>query len=157
MALGRTSSIVTAVLLLAATAGVAWQNCQGRRPPVMASSVSASSWLSMPRTEYGWPITMVRVFDTPSDESSSDRFDTAHLVVNVFCWLFIAAVCCLPILIGRFGAARSKLRLAQASQPGKAIKAKDTGDPARSFEEHLADQQAAERSSAGTNDASADG
>lgn len=136
MSASRPSLIATAALLILATGGMAWMNFQARPYSGMsgsAGSVGSVGWQAQPRTEYGWPITIIRVFKEPSDQTAPGRFDVAGLVVNVLCWTFVAAVCCTPILIGRY------LRTADRLRSPKNTSAR--AQPAKSFEEHLQDQK----------------
>ncbi len=101
-----------------------------------------AGWMAQPRTEYGWPITMVRLFDEPSDQTAGGRFDTAGAVVNALCWAFVAAVCCMPVLAGRFRQVRGRLQAAKgelAARKAEAAHAKPAH--AKSFREHLREQE----------------
>lgn len=95
-----------------------------------------AGWMAQPRMEYGWPIAMVRVFDEPTAETLPGRCDFAAMIVNVFAWAFVAAVCCMPILAGRYRRMRSRLHPAK----GDSAPAKEDTAPAKSFQEHLQEQ-----------------
>jgi hypothetical protein len=82
---------------------------------------------------YGWPITIIRLSEGPSGQASSSRFDVAGLVVNAFCWAFVAGVCCTPIAIGRYLRTADDRRTAKKTTP--------RARPAKTFDEHLQDQQ----------------